>query len=114
MLFRSKGANPSTLAAKPPQQPQVQPVDPPRRIAAQAPPQFITEQQSAGMGSLNALSAPAPVFQSRSPPEPMDDDDKDDGLFALPISPRSPEVGKSPFSFAASDTAPFLKEESAA
>ncbi|KAH7560143.1 TPRhypothetical proteinlike protein [Bipolaris maydis] len=86
-----KGANPASLAAKPPQPPQVQPIDPPRRIAAQAPPQFITEQQSAGMGSLNALSGPAPVFQSRGPLGSADDDDKDDGLFALPISPRSPE-----------------------
>ncbi|EOA80861.1 hypothetical protein ACJQWK_09800 [Exserohilum turcicum] len=111
-----KGANPSTLAAKPPQPPQAQPADPPRKIAAQAPPQFIMEQQSAGMGSLNALSGPAPVFQSRAPvlSTATDDDDKDDGLFALPISPRSPEVGKSPFSFSASDTAPFLKEEKAA
>ncbi|RAR05825.1 TPR-like protein [Stemphylium lycopersici] len=111
-----KGANPSALAAKPPQQPQAQPgADPPRKVAAQAPPQFITEQQGAGgMGSLNALSGPAPVFQSRSALGPADDEDHEDGLFALPISPRSPEVGKSPFSFAASDTAPFLKEESAA
>ncbi|KAI4941186.1 hypothetical protein J4E91_010977 [Alternaria rosae] len=109
-----KGANPSALAAKPPQQPQSEPAAPPRKVAAQAPPQFITEQQGAGMmGSLNALSGPAPVFQSRDPSGPADEDDKDDGLFALPISPRSPEVGKSPFSFAVNETAPFLKEESA-
>ena len=64
------------------------------------------------MGSLNALSSPAPVFQSRGSSGPADEDDKDDGLFALPISPRSPEVGKSPFSFAVNETAPFLKKES--
>lgn len=109
-----KGANPSALAAKPPQQPQSEPAAPPRKVVPQAPPQFITEQQGAGMmGSLNALSGPAPMFQSRDPPGPADEDDKDDGLFALPISPRSPEVGKSPFSFAVNETAPFLKEESA-
>jgi hypothetical protein len=109
-----KGANPSALAAKPPQQPQSQPTAPPRKVVPQAPPQFITEQQSSGlMGSLNALSNAAPIFQSRGPSASVEDDDKDDGLFALPISPRSPEVGKSPFSFGANDTAPFLKEGSA-
>jgi hypothetical protein len=110
-----KGANPSSLAAKPPQQPQSQPVAPPRKVAAQAPPQFITEQQSSSlMGSLNALSAPAPDFQSRGSSIPEDEDDNDDDLFALPISPRSPEVGKAPFSFAGNDTASYLKGESAA
>jgi hypothetical protein len=109
-----KGANPSALAAKPPQQPQSQPAAPPRKVVPQAPPQFITEQQGSGlMGSLNALSGPAPMFQSRGPSVSVDDDDKDDGLFALPISPRSPEVGKSPFSFGENDTAPLLKEGSA-
>ncbi|OCK73564.1 hypothetical protein K432DRAFT_387325 [Lepidopterella palustris CBS 459.81] len=95
-----KGANPSALAAKPPQPPQ------PRKMAAQSPPASVVaqqqeQQQHAGMGSLNAFAAPA--FQSRGPAIPDDDDDDDDkeeGLFALPISPRSPEMTKSPFSFA--------------
>ena len=105
-----KGANPSALAAKPPQQPQSQ-QSPPRKIAAAIPPPSIVAQQSSGMGSLNALSGPAPVFQSRGPSLAEDDDDNDDGLFALPISPRSPEVGKSPFSFGGNDTGKYLKEE---
>ncbi|KAF1845787.1 uncharacterized protein K460DRAFT_366634 [Cucurbitaria berberidis CBS 394.84] len=130
-----KGANPnlSALAAKPPQQPQSQPQSQfqsnshpqppqisapvPRKVAAPiSPPSFVTQQQSTSgmMGSLNALSAPAPVFQSRGPSlSTANDDDTDEGLFALPISPRSPEVGKSPFSFAGGDTSKFLKEESA-
>jgi hypothetical protein len=66
------------------------------------------------MGSLNALSGPAPVFQSRGPTTVEDEDDNDDGLFALPISPRSPEVGKSPFSFGGNETAKYLKEEGTA
>ncbi|KAH8731430.1 hypothetical protein GQ44DRAFT_698732 [Phaeosphaeriaceae sp. PMI808] len=107
-----KGANPSTLAAKPPQQPLSQ-KSAPRKIAAAIPPPSLVAQQSSGMGSLNALSGPAPVFQSRGPPvlgNDDDDDDKDEGLFALPISPRSPEVGKSPFSFGGSETGKYLKE----
>ncbi|KAF2033751.1 TPR-like protein [Setomelanomma holmii] len=112
-----KGANPSALAAKPPQQPQAQ-AAPPRKIAAAIPPPSIIAQQGsgsgmAGMGSLNALSGPAPVFQSRGPVsnDEDEDEDKDDGLFALPISPRSPEVGKSPFSFGGDDTAKYMKEQ---
>lgn len=110
-----KGANPSTLAAKPPQAPQ----QPARKVAAQVPPPSIVAQQQqqpgqTGMVSLNAFTAaPAasePVFQSRGTPLP--EDDKDEGLFALPISPRSPEMGKSPFSFAGGETARYVKGES--
>jgi hypothetical protein len=62
------------------------------------------------MASLNALSSPAPLFQSRASII-QGDDDKDDGLFASPIDPRSPEIGKSPFSFAGNDTAKYLHRE---
>ena len=97
-----KGENPSALAAKPPQPPQAT-----RKVAAVPPPQAVAQQQHPGMASLNAFAAPAaPVFESRGPPLP--DDDVDDGLFALPISPRSPEMTKSPFSFAGNETAKYL------
>jgi len=109
-----KGANPSTLAAKSPQAPQ----QPARKVAAKVlPPSSIVAQQEqqqpgqSGMASLNAFTA-EPVFQSRGTPLP--EDDKDEGLFALPISPRSPEMGKSPFSFAGGETARFMKGESTA
>ena len=111
-----KGENPATLAAKAPQPPQQAAAAPPsRKIAAQIPPPSVVAQQnsstmgSLNMGSLNALSGPVPVFQSRelvssssssSLAAAQDDDDHDEGLFALPISPRSPEIGQSPFSFA--------------
>ena len=131
-----KGNNPASLAAKPPQLPQQQqqeqgqgqgqlqqPVQQqqqqqqaPRKVAARIePPATVTQQQQqqhAGMASLNAFAAPeVPTFQSRGAPLP--DDDHDDGLFALPISPRSPEMGKSPFSFAGNETAKYLSEEGA-
>ena len=115
-----KGASPSVLAAKPPQPPeplqhQLQSQQPPRKVAAAIPPPSIVaqqQQQSGGMASLNAFTSSAvgstasePIFQSRGAPLP--EDDKDDGLFALPISPRSPEMGKSPFSFATGETAKY-------
>lgn len=119
-----KGENPSTLAVKPPQLPHPQSSAAgagagagPRKMAAVLPPSTVTQQQGPGMASLNAFAAPAvahvPVFESRTGTSSVPDDDVDDGLFALPISPRSPEMTKSPFSFGGSDTAKYLKRESA-
>jgi len=110
-----------------------QPQQQPRRMQAQRPPDsFAAQQRQAGLGSLNALAsnnAPAstasfPSFEEATfeqPPQPpaavapsssapQDEDD----LFALPMSPRSPEMTKSPFSFAASDTGRYLQEGKAA
>ncbi|KAF2842694.1 hypothetical protein M501DRAFT_917883, partial [Patellaria atrata CBS 101060] len=64
--------------------------------------------QHGGMASLNAFAeAPFASFESRAPPSQVEED-KEDDLFALPMSPRSPEMGKSPFSFAKSDTAKYI------
>lgn len=106
-----KGAAPtSTLAAKPPQPPQQQQT---RKIAAQKPPDSFAAQQrqQTGMGSLNAFAAGDVGFSQQSN-EPAGGDD-DDELFALPMSPRSPEMTKSPFSFATQDTNRYLKGERA-
>ena len=96
--------DPSTLAAKPAQYPQE------RRIAAQRPPDSLAAQQrqQAGMGSLNAFASGDTGFTSTEPPSKEDEDD----LFALPMSPRSPDMTKSPFSFG-SDTMKVLKGERA-
>jgi len=110
-----------------------QPQQQPRRMQAQRPPDsFAAQQRQAGLGSLNALgsnngpastagfssfeeatfsrpapaAAPAAVVPPPSSAAPQDEDD----LFALPMSPRSPEMTKSPFSFAASDTGRYLQE----
>jgi hypothetical protein len=40
---------------------------------------------------------------------PKDDIETDDGLFAVKMSPRSPEMTKSPFSFTSKHTAPWAK-----
>ena len=42
-------------------------------------------------------------------PTKREDDETEDELFAVKLSPRSPEMTKSPFSFSAKDTAPWLK-----
>jgi hypothetical protein len=112
-----------------------QPQQQPRRMQAQRPPDsFAAQQRQAGLGSLNALGSsngpaptagfasfeeatfakPPPAAAAVPPPSsaaaPQDEDD----LFALPMSPRSPEMTKSPFSFAASDTGRYLQEGKAA
>jgi hypothetical protein len=112
----------STIAAKPAQAPQLsQPQQ--RRIQAQRPPDSFGAHQrqvGGGMGSLNAVAADSNSFGSfeevtfargSAPSATNADDDKEDDLFALPMSPRSPEMSKSPFSFAASDTGRYLPQQ---
>ncbi|KAF2725494.1 hypothetical protein K431DRAFT_215625 [Polychaeton citri CBS 116435] len=59
---------------------------------------FAALKDAGGMGSLNAFaSAPAPAPVPAVAGGAVDEDREDD-LFALPMSPRSPEMTKSPFS----------------
>jgi hypothetical protein len=111
-----KGMPPTAaaLAAKAPQSTtQAQPL-PSRKIIAQSPPESFAahQRQQAGMGSLNAFASGGTdvSFQhGSSDPSNAADDDEDD-LFALPMSPRSPEMSKSPFSFARDDTERYLRD----
>jgi hypothetical protein len=90
-----------------------------RRVQAHSPPDsFAAQQRQAGLGSLNALGSTGSGFSSFeeatfsrpvAPSHASSAQDEDD-LFALPMSPRSPEMTKSPFSFAASDVGRYLKE----
>ncbi|KAF2099198.1 hypothetical protein NA57DRAFT_19591, partial [Rhizodiscina lignyota] len=111
----------SSLAAKPAQRPVESQPAAARRIAPAQPPASILsqQQQMGGMGSLNSFgsmdsfgsmvpmttSAPPPPASSALNQSKEDDED----LFALPISPRSPEMTKSPFSFAQQDTKRYLQ-----
>lgn len=101
-------APPSTMAAKSPQPPAQQQ----RKIAAQRPPESFQRQQAEGMGSLNAFAS-GDMGLSQPQPQPNKQEDDGDDLFALPMSPRSPEMAKSPFSFATQDTMRYLKGERA-
>jgi hypothetical protein len=38
-----------------------------------------------------------------------EENDTEEDLFAVKLAPRSPEMSRSPFSFAARDTIPWLK-----
>lgn len=120
---------PSTLAAKPAQPPTTTAASAPqlnqpqqRRVQAHNPPDsFAAQQRQAGLGSLNALASTGTstggfssfedVAFARPPaPSHSSSGQDEDDLFALPMSPRSPEMTKSPFSFAASDVGRYLKE----
>lgn len=94
----------SSLAAKPAQQPN-------RTMVPQRPPESVRAQQQSlmGMGSLNAFANHTPVdFRAGTSGPPMSEDEDD--LFALPLSPRSPDqAGR--FSFAQEDTVRYLKGE---
>lgn len=114
--------DPSSLSAKPPQQPLVQtqskniPVS--RRMAPQLPPDHVLAQQRQNsMASLNALAVndePIEFMASASTDFPAversDSAADEDDLFALPLSPRSPadqQAGASSFSFAADHVAKY-------
>ena len=81
--------DPSTLAAKPAQRP----------IVAQRPPDT---QGIGSMGSLNAFAASGDASTGPAAAAGLTKE-KEDDLFALPMSPRSPEMKTSPFSFSSQD-----------
>lgn len=68
----------------------------PLRLVAQHPPNHTLQS---GMNSLNALAI------GGIPQKISDEDQTEDELFAVKMSPRSPEMTKSPFSFAIKDVA---------
>jgi hypothetical protein len=76
----------------------------PRRAVAQTPPSHIVAQQAGSQGSsgggMASLDAVADGKFSKSGD---DGNENDDGLFAVTMSPRSPEMTKSPFSFSDRD-----------
>lgn len=95
-----KGANPASLAAKPPQKPAASTTI--KSIAPQAP----SRQSTAGtVGSLaEMISGTGVEFKQGTTPATQNEQDEEEELFAMPLSPRSPEMTTSPFSFAAADT----------
>lgn len=103
-----KGAAPtsSPLASRQPQKSQASQ----RRVTAQDPPASVTAQQRQQAGSMGSLDAFA---KGENAPVPFAaGDDKQDDLFALPMSPRSPaETTRSPFSFGTQDTMRYRKGE---
>ncbi|KAG9234115.1 hypothetical protein BJ875DRAFT_21912 [Amylocarpus encephaloides] len=78
----------------------------PPRIVAQVPPEHLLARQSESLGGsrINSLDAVTSGTVSSK-----DENATEDDLFAVRMSPRSPEMTKSPFSFTSKDTAPWLK-----
>lgn len=68
-----------------------------KKISSQPPPEYVRLQQS-------VTSMPTINFMSSVPK--MDEGDE---LFAKALSPRTPDVGRSPFSFSSQETMPYLK-----
>ncbi|KAF2149836.1 hypothetical protein K461DRAFT_281054 [Myriangium duriaei CBS 260.36] len=93
--------DPRTLAAMPPQNP----ASTGRRIVSERPPEdILAQQRPAGGASLDAITAGTNTGFTHH----GHDDDKEDDLFALPLSPRSPDMGRSPFSFGTADTRRYV------
>ncbi|KAK2823854.1 hypothetical protein FQN49_007550 [Arthroderma sp. PD_2] len=96
----------------PPQQPQA-PAPIIRQPIAHAPPDFIRQQQQqdSGFASLNMQ----PIGNNGSSNDESNDNanssDVQDGLFAKALSPRSPDIPKSPFSFSTEETLPYAAKQ---
>jgi hypothetical protein len=67
-----------------------------KKVTSQAPPEHIKRQQSnTSMPSINFMSS-------------VQEKDEGDELFAKALSPRTPDVARSPFSFSSQETMPYL------
>ncbi|PSS07104.1 hypothetical protein M430DRAFT_37693, partial [Amorphotheca resinae ATCC 22711] len=77
-----------------------------RRTVARNPPNHLITQQHDSRGG-NRMASLDEVAIGNVPKRI--EDETEDELFAVKLSPRSPEMAKSPFSFTAKDTAPWLK-----
>jgi hypothetical protein len=75
---------------------------PPRRAVVQTPPSHIVAQQAGSQGGSGMTSLDAVADGGFSRVE-KSEDDHDDDLFAVTLSPRSPEMTTSPFSFSTKD-----------
>lgn len=81
-----------------------------KRIVSHAPPDSIRQAQSQSPAqSLAFMSQASPAsFKTKSPTSQAINDDPDD-LFAVALSPRSPDDPKSPFSIPSSEVGAFAK-----
>ena len=87
--FRAGPASPKSASAAPA----------PKRVVAQAPPASILQQQADESGhSLNFISNLSNNVSTSTADDP-------DDLFAVALSPRSPDIAKSPFSFSTAEVA---------
>lgn len=101
----------ASLAAKPSQKPVGSPqpaAQQSRKMAAQAPPASIVNQQQQ-MSSIGSFGGMTSMMSRNANGTQSISDDHDEDLFAMPISPRSPEMTKGPFSFAGPDTQRYLQ-----
>lgn len=71
------------------------------RVVGQSPPQHLLARQNEA-SHLSSLDAIATGFVPSK-----DETETEDDLFAVKLSPRSPEMKKSPFSFTTSDATPW-------
>jgi hypothetical protein len=72
-----------------------------RRTVVQPPPSHIVAQQTESQGSGGGMASLDAVAEGAFAPKHADDDDDD--LFAVTLSPRSPDMTQSPFSFSVKD-----------
>lgn len=115
--FKGERAVLSSLAAKPaqtPSQQQQQPVQPSTTPIVNLQPQpwrrpVPVPQRTSTAGSMNSLAG---MLSGAVPEEPQEEETDEGDLFAMPLSPRSPDMTKSPFSFDKADVRGYVKTTS--
>lgn len=76
---------------------------PPRAVAQSPPSHIIAQQGESQKGArMISLDAVAGGIVKRN-----DENDLEDGLFAVSMLPRSPEMARSPFSFSTTESVPW-------
>ncbi|KAF2429826.1 hypothetical protein EJ08DRAFT_634594 [Tothia fuscella] len=71
------------------------------------------EDDDIAVPSFSAFRGAHPDVLAAKPVQPSSSIEEEGELFAMPLSPRSPEMTKSPFSFANTDTGKYLKDTGA-
>lgn len=87
--------------------PSQQPQQTGKKVVAQLPPEYIKQQQSQ-LTSLDFATSNGTMYESQRNIEDATNNDSDD-LFAIALSPRSPDDPKSPFSIPPSEIGAFSK-----
>lgn len=105
---------PSSLAAKPAQATQQPVVQPSTTPLVNLQPQpwrrpVALPQRTSTAGSMSSLAG---MLSGAMPEESQEEETEEGDLFAMPLSPRSPDMTKSPFSFDKADVRGYVKTTS--
>ncbi|PGH27018.1 hypothetical protein AJ80_01203 [Polytolypa hystricis UAMH7299] len=97
----------NTPISAPSQKQQPNNAPPPRHAVAHAPPEHVqAQQQQQHFDGFSSLATTNPFSHPQTTNNNSNNNSEDD-LFAIALSPRSPDIPRSPFSFSPEETKPY-------